>query len=191
MTEFVYDRAPSRVYWELTRACALACRHCRAEAIPGRAGRELSFAEECRLLEALGGFGGRGPSVVLSGGDPLERPDVWELLHAGAGLGLDMAVSPSGTPSLAPAAVGRLARSGARAISLSVDGPDAAAHDGFRGVPGCFATVRNHGQNMFGKLSLHSRLEAAAYATRHGVLPVGPPPAPPAPAGAPREDGRR
>jgi AdoMet-dependent heme synthase len=136
---FVYDRAPSRVYWELTRACDLACRHCRAEAIPRRDPGELDTAEGRRLLEELGEFGDRPPSVVLTGGDPLRRPDFWELLEHGGRLGLDMAVSPSGTPLLTPDVVRRLQQAGARAMSLSLDGSDAVRHDRFRGVPGCFA----------------------------------------------------
>jgi radical SAM protein len=138
MGEFVYDRAPARVYWELTRACALACRHCRAEAIRARDPRELTLAEGRRLLDALRQFGDRGPSVVLTGGDPLQRPDVWDLLAHGAALGLDMAVSPSGTGALTPEVLRRLRETGARAMSVSLDGSDAARHDAFRGVPGCF-----------------------------------------------------
>jgi radical SAM protein with 4Fe4S-binding SPASM domain len=138
-TAFVYEDAPKRVYWELTRACDLACRHCRAEAIPCRDPRELTTDEGRRLLAALREFGGAGPAVVLTGGDPLKRPDFWDLLAHGTGLGLDVAVAPSGTPLLTPDVVGRLARAGVRAMSLSLDGPDAASHDGFRGVPGCFA----------------------------------------------------
>jgi radical SAM protein len=136
--EYVFDRAPSRVYWELTRACDLTCRHCRAEAVPSRDPCELTPAEARRLLEALREFGGRGPSVVLTGGDPLKRPDFWEVLEHGAALGLDMAVSPSGTPLLTGVVVERLGQAGARAMSLSLDGADAARHDAFRGVPGCF-----------------------------------------------------
>ena len=102
--DFVYDAAPKRVYWELTRACDLACRHCRAEAIPGRDPRELTTDEGRRLLEALRECGGAGPSVVLTGGDPLKRPDFWDLLAHGVGLGLDVAVAPSGTPSFGPCA---------------------------------------------------------------------------------------
>lgn len=136
---FVFDRAPLRVYWELTRACDLACRHCRAEAIPSRDPRELDTAEGRRLLEALHEFGGGGPRVVLTGGDPLKRPDFWDLLKHGVALGLDMSVAPSGTPALMPDVVRRLKRAGAEAMSLSLDGSDPARHDGFRGVPGCFA----------------------------------------------------
>lgn len=137
--DFVYDVAPKRVYWELTRACDLACRHCRAEAIPGRDPRELTTDEGRRLLEALRESGGAGPSVVLTGGDPLKRPDFWDLLAHGVGLGLDVAVAPSGTSLLTPEAVGRLKQAGVRAMSLSLDGSDPARHDGFRGVAGCFA----------------------------------------------------
>jgi radical SAM protein len=141
MAEFVYDRAPSRVYWELTRACDLACRHCRAEALRTRDPRELTRAEGRRLLEELRQFGDRAPSVVLTGGDPLRHPDVWDLLAHGAALGLDMAVSPSGTPALAGDAIRRLREAGARAMSVSLDGSDARRHDAFRGVPGSFAAT--------------------------------------------------
>jgi radical SAM protein len=143
MGEFVYDRAPTRVYWELTRACDLACRHCRAEAVCDRDPRELTRDEGRRFLEGLRQFGERGPSVVLTGGDPLRHPEVWEFLAHGAGLGLDMAVSPSGSPALTGDVVRRLREAGARAMSVSLDGSDAARHDAFRGVPGSFeATMR-------------------------------------------------
>jgi radical SAM protein len=137
-SDFVYDRAPRRVYWELTRACDLACRHCRAEAIACRDPRELTTDEGRHLLEAFRELGDPGPAVVLTGGDPLARPDFWDLLDHGVRLGLPMDVAPSGTPLLTPEVVGRLAGAGARAMSLSLDGPDAARHDGFRRVPGCF-----------------------------------------------------
>jgi len=137
-SDFVYDRAPRRVYWELTRACGLACRHCRAEAIASRDPRELTTDEGRRLLDALRELGDPGPAVVLTGGDPLARPDFWDLLDHGVRLGLPMEVAPSGTPLLTPEVVGRLAGAGARAMSLSLDGPDAAGHDGFRRAPGCF-----------------------------------------------------
>ncbi len=137
-SELVYDDAPRRVYWELTRACDLACRHCRAEAIPWRDPRELTTDEGRRLLDGLREFGEPGPAVVLTGGDPLKRPDFWELLEHGVKVGLPTDVAPSGTPTLTAEVIGRLRQAGVRAMSLSLDGPDAASHDGFRGVPGCF-----------------------------------------------------
>jgi radical SAM protein len=138
VSRLVFDRAPRRLYWELTRACDLACRHCRAEAVPRRHPGELDTAEGRRLLEAVCGFGEPPPHVVLTGGDPLKRPDFWDLLGYGIGLGLDVAVAPSGTPTLTTGVVARFATAGVRAMSLSLDGAEAAGHDGFRGVPGCF-----------------------------------------------------
>src|SRR5262249_13875120 len=121
-----------------TRACSLACRHCRAEAIPCRDPRELDTGEGRRLLEALRAFGVPPPAVVLTGGDPLERPDFWKLLAHAVGLRLDVAVAPSRNPRRTGGGIGRLRQAGVRAMSLSLDGSDAARHDGFRGVPGCF-----------------------------------------------------
>jgi AdoMet-dependent heme synthase len=136
--EHVFDEAPYRVYWELTRACELACRHCRADAAGSRDPGELDLEEGRRFLEALREFDGPGPHLVLTGGDPLKRPDFWTLLHHAVGLGFHVAVAPSGTPALTATTVHRLRESGVQAMSLSLDGPDAARHDGFRGVPGCF-----------------------------------------------------
>ncbi len=134
----IFDEAPLRVYWELTRACDLACRHCRAEAIASRDPRELSSAEGRRLLDALRSASAP-PRVVLTGGDPLKRPDFWALLEHGVGLGLGVAVAPSGTPALTIEVVRQLRRAGVEAMSLSLDGSDAVRHDGLRGVSGCFA----------------------------------------------------
>jgi MoaA/NifB/PqqE/SkfB family radical SAM enzyme len=65
------------LYWEMTQACDLACRHCRAAAIPRRDPRELSTEEGFRLLDTITGFGSRLPHVVFTGGDPLRRPDLY------------------------------------------------------------------------------------------------------------------
>jgi radical SAM protein len=122
----------------MTRACELACRHCRAEAMPAPDPDELTTAEGRQLLAALTGFGPPAPHVILTGGDPFKRADFWELLEHGASLGLALSVAPSGTPALTAAAIHRLHATGVGAISLSLDGSDAARHDGLRGVPGCF-----------------------------------------------------
>ncbi|MFQ5683104.1 MAG: TIGR04053 family radical SAM/SPASM domain-containing protein [Candidatus Binatia bacterium] len=136
---YVYSKAPFLIYWELTRACDLACRHCRAEAIAERSMEELSTSEAQALLEKISGFGGRGPHLVLTGGDPLKRPDFFELLEYGARLGLNMSVAPSGTNALTREVFRRFRACGVQSISLSLDGSSAEKHDGFRGVPGCFA----------------------------------------------------
>jgi len=134
----MFDRAPQRVYWEVTRACSLACRHCRAEASPQADPGELSSAEGRKLLDRLAEFGDPKPKVILTGGDPLERADLFELIEHARSLGLGVSVSPSATPKLTPDVVFRLANAGVEAISLSIDGATAAHHDALRGVPGCF-----------------------------------------------------
>ncbi len=134
----VHER-PFIVIWETTRACALACAHCRADAILHRNPLELSTDEGKALLDDLAAYGPPRPVVVLTGGDPFERPDLAELVAHGAAAGLSMALSPSVTPRLTRDVLHELRDAGARAVSLSLDGADAASHDGFRGVQGVFA----------------------------------------------------
>jgi MoaA/NifB/PqqE/SkfB family radical SAM enzyme len=124
------QEAPLRVYWEVTRACDLAY---RAEAAPRRDPSELSAAEGRRLLDALGATTAP-PRVVLTGGDPLKRSDLWALLEHGVEIGLGVSVAPSATPLLTVEGVRRLRRAGAEAMSLGLDGSDAVRHDGLRGV---------------------------------------------------------
>ncbi|HEV8616811.1 MAG TPA: radical SAM protein [Methylomirabilota bacterium] len=138
-TAFVFDMAPRRVYWEITRACDLVCRHCRAEAAPAPDPSELTQAEGLRLLDDLARFGHPLPHVVLTGGDPLKRADVFTLIRHARGSGLGVSVAPSATPLLTDAALAELKAAGAQAISLSLDGSTAARHAALRGVPGCFA----------------------------------------------------
>ncbi|HXG04049.1 MAG TPA: TIGR04053 family radical SAM/SPASM domain-containing protein [Candidatus Binatia bacterium] len=137
MTAYRFEAAPVRVYWELTRACDLACRHCRAEAIRQRAPDELTTAEAVRVLRALAAATPR-PHVVLTGGDPLKRPDLRQLVERAAELGLRPSVAPSATVALDRTVVEDLKRAGVAAMSLSLDGPRAAQHDAIRGVLGCF-----------------------------------------------------
>jgi len=135
---FVYARAPQRVYWETTRACDLACRHCRAEAVPDPDPAELTTAEGRQLLERVAAFGEPLPHVVLTGGDPLKRTDLFELVAAARELGLRVSVAPSATPLLTSEALRQLHAAGIDAISLSLDGSTAADHDAIRGIPGTY-----------------------------------------------------
>lgn len=132
----MYDHAPRIVIWEMTRACALACRHCRAEAIPRRDPLELTTMEAFKLVDDV--YACDRPVFVLTGGDPLMRDDIYEIVEYGTSLNIPMSVSPSATGRLTRAAVTRLATAGVRRISLSLDAPDAQAHDAFRGVVGSF-----------------------------------------------------
>ncbi|MBI2554542.1 MAG: TIGR04053 family radical SAM/SPASM domain-containing protein [Candidatus Rokubacteria bacterium] len=135
---FVFARAPLRVYWELTRACDLACLHCRAEAIPRRHPDELTTAQGFRLLDQLAEFGAPPPHVILTGGDPLKRPDLLALVGHAVSVGLPVSVSPSATGLLTRERVQALKAAGVEAMSLSLDGSTGERHDGLRGVPGTF-----------------------------------------------------
>ena len=129
---------PFIVIWEVTRACQLVCTHCRADAIRSRSPFELTTNEGRQLLDDLASFGAPRPLVVLTGGDPFERPDLPELVAHGTGLGLSMALSPSVTDRLTREVLVELYDAGAKAISLSLDGATAQTHDSFRGVDGVF-----------------------------------------------------
>ena len=138
MTVFAFDRAPLRVYWELTRACDLACRHCRANAIRDRAADELTTDECDAVLASLARATGPMPHVIFTGGDPLNRPDLVPLVRAAVSRGLPVSVAPSATHRLSRETIHALADAGVSAMSLSIDAPTAAYHDGLRGVLGCF-----------------------------------------------------
>jgi radical SAM protein len=131
-----FSQAPFLVIWEVTRACDLACLHCRASADPVRHPLELTTEEGFRLLETVREFG--DPIMIFTGGDPLKRPDLFQLLEHSVRLGLRTTVSPSPTPLLTPEAIAGFQRAGVARISISVDGWDAASHDDFRQVPGSF-----------------------------------------------------
>lgn len=132
------DVRPFMVIWETTMACDLTCLHCRAEAIASQDPQRLTTAEGKMLLDQIKTFGKPTPIVVLTGGDPFKREDIFELTAYGTEIGLSMAVSPSATPLLTRDNLQRLRDAGAKAISLSLDGSTAASHDAFRGVDGSF-----------------------------------------------------
>jgi MoaA/NifB/PqqE/SkfB family radical SAM enzyme len=136
---FVFDRAPQRVYWEVTRACSLACRHCRAEASTRADPGELDTADGEALLDRIAAFGEPKPHVILTGGDPLERGDLFQLIAHARTRGLRVSVSPSATPRLTASVIAQLGAAGVEAISLSIDRAQAAEHDALRGADGCFA----------------------------------------------------
>jgi radical SAM protein len=134
------------IYWELTRACGLACRHCRAEAIPTRNPAELTTTEGLALLDAITGFGRPCPHLVFTGGDPLLRPDLVPLVGAATERGLGSSLAPSATAELTPEILAQLKSAGTQNMSLSLDGSSPERHDAFRGVPGTFAqTIRAAG----------------------------------------------
>jgi radical SAM protein len=131
-----FRRAPFLVIWETTQACALACRHCRASARPWRDPFELSTAEGKDLIEQVAGMG--TPLLVLSGGDPVNRPDLFDLVRHAKACGLRTATIPAATTDLTEELVHRLKDASLDQMALSLDFPTAAQHDAFRGVPGAF-----------------------------------------------------
>lgn len=135
---FDLGQRPFLVLFELTRACELACRHCRAEACPGAHPDELTTAEVRAVLDDLAALGAPRPIVVLTGGDPFTRSDLTELIAHGSRLGLAMALSPSGTPLATADRLAAARAAGAHTVSFSFDGAGAATHDDFRGVAGSF-----------------------------------------------------
>src|SRR5579871_6032550 len=131
-----FDRAPLLVIWEVTQACDLACVHCRASAQPLRHPQELSTEQGFRLLDQIRSFG--EPLMVFTGGDPLKRPDLYELIRYSVSIGLRTNVTPSATPLLTAEAIENFKKAGVARLAISLDGPDADTHDHFRGIPGTF-----------------------------------------------------
>jgi len=134
-----YDpaRAPRLVAWESTRACDLACVHCRAVAQRHPDPRQLSTEEAFRLVDDIAGF--QEPVIlILTGGDPLKREDIYDVAARATREGLRVVMSPSGT-QVTSQIVAKLKRAGVQRISVSLDGSTAKIHDGFRRVPGAFA----------------------------------------------------
>ena len=131
-----YERAPFIVIWETTRACALACVHCRAEAIPRRDPRELTTEEGRALIEAIRRFGDPPPLLVFTGGDPLRRPDIVDLVRHGTAQGLSVSLTPSATGAATEARLKALRDAGLARLAVSLDGASAAVHDAFRRVQG-------------------------------------------------------
>ena len=133
---FVYDDAPQRIYWELTRACDLACSHCRANAHAFANPHELNTLEVYRVLDEIAAE--CKPHIILTGGDPLKRRDFFDIVKHTIDLGLACLVAPSATPLLTREVIDDLASLCVTAMSLSLDGAAAQTHDALRGVEGTF-----------------------------------------------------
>jgi MoaA/NifB/PqqE/SkfB family radical SAM enzyme len=131
--------APPLVIWETSQACDLACSNCRASAAPRRHSLELTTKEGIRLLEEVRAFG--NPLMVLTGGDPLKRPDLFTLIRSSVALGLRTDVKVSATPLLTRAAIEQLKDAGVDRMGIELDGWDAPSHDEIWGVLGSFDCV--------------------------------------------------
>ena len=126
------------IAWEVTRSCNLACKHCRAEAHLDPYPGELDTQQAKALIDTFPETG--NPIIIFTGGEPLLRPDIFELVTHANDKGLRCVMAPNGTLITAENAV-TMRETGIQRCSISIDGPDAASHDAFRGVPGAFASA--------------------------------------------------
>ena len=131
-----FNERPFILFWEVTRACALACKHCRAIAQPKAHPEELTHEEALALVETIAEL--RPPMLVLTGGDPMMRADIHDIIRAATAKGLRVALSPAATPRLVHTDFHQLKEAGVVSLSLSLDGATQETHDRFRGVPHTF-----------------------------------------------------
>ena len=136
LVEANFDLAPFTIAWEITRACAFACRHCRAEAQPQRDPNELTAVEARRLIDQIREFG--DPILVITGGDPMMRRDLYDILGYAVEKGLRTSLTPTTTRLVTREALARVKEVGVRRVAVSLDGPTAEVHDVFRGFRGSF-----------------------------------------------------
>ncbi|MGN6735590.1 MAG: radical SAM protein, partial [Candidatus Binatia bacterium] len=126
-----FNQRPFTVVWETTGACDLACVHCRAEARPQRNADELGFQEVQGLIQSVKAFGIPYPLFILTGGDPAKRSDIFDIISYARSEGLRVAMTPSATPLITRSAIQSFAQAGLVRLAVSLDGKDAASHDGF------------------------------------------------------------
>lgn len=132
-----FDVSPFIVIWEVTQSCDLVCLHCRANARTCRDPLELTTLQGRGLVDDITGFG--SPLLVLTGGDPLKREDLYDLITYSVAKGLRTTVSPSVTPLLTNESIRKLREAGISRIAVSLDGSTGEIHDSFRGVRGSHA----------------------------------------------------
>jgi radical SAM protein len=130
-----FDMAPFTIAWEVTRACAYACVHCRADAQHRRDPRELTTTEAKALIERLAAFG-NNPILIFTGGDPMMRPDLFELVEYAAARGLRCSLTPTATALPTTERLQKARDAGIRRVALSLDAPRSEIHDDFRKVKG-------------------------------------------------------
>lgn len=129
-----YAERPILVFWETTKACLLSCKHCRAEAIDHPLPGELSTSESLEFVRSLETFGKPYPVLILTGGDPLMKQGIFEIVSAAREKGIPVGFSPSVTPNLNASSVQTLKELGVSTVSVSLDGATPHSHEGVRGV---------------------------------------------------------
>lgn len=138
-----FEERPILVFWESTRACSLACKHCRAEAVLNPSPGELSTSEALAFVESLISFGRPYPVLIFTGGDILMRSDAFLLARRARELGIPFGMAPSVTPRMTEACLYDMRDAGVKVVSVSLDGACEVTHDGIRGVSGHFRQTIN------------------------------------------------
>lgn len=136
---------PRLIFWELTTACNLKCVHCRACPVDQRSPEDLTLQEGKELLDEIASYA--SPAVVLSGGEPLVRPDVFEIASYGTSKGLRMLLATNGT-MVTPEIAKEVVQAGIQRVSVSIDGATALTHDSFRRIDGAFESAWNGIENF-------------------------------------------
>jgi radical SAM protein len=143
MSPVNFDQAPILLFWETTKACNLACRHCRAEAIGTALPGQLTTEQGMRLIDDLHAFTPRHPVIIFTGGDPFMRDDLFDLAEHARTYGMPIGFAPSVTPLLTRDIATRMLEVDSKTVSISLDGADAATHEGVRQVEGHFAKTED------------------------------------------------
>jgi radical SAM protein len=145
-----FDLAPFTIAWEVTRACAFKCVHCRADAQRQRHPDELNTAEAKRLINQIAEFsldgaanGASSPILIFTGGDPMMRRDLFELIAHATQTGLRCSLTPTATALATRERLEQARQAGIRRVALSLDAPTAQVHDAFRQVPGSWERTMN------------------------------------------------
>ncbi|HET6385201.1 MAG TPA: radical SAM protein, partial [Armatimonadota bacterium] len=136
-TQEDFAHSPFVMFYEVTRACDLVCKHCRACAQPRRHPSELTPELSKQLIDQIASFP-KPPVLVFTGGDPMKRDDIFDLVRYAGDAGLSTAITPAATSLVTRDALVKLKDAGLKRLALSLDSPDPATHDAFRGVPGSY-----------------------------------------------------
>lgn len=142
MQRFTSASAPKEIYWEVTRSCPLACSYCPSMSSPEQHPRELTTEEGLDLIDHLANFGSPPPRLILTGGNPLCRPDLFDLIARAKEHGFPIAVELSTLPDISPDRLAELVEAGVESVALNLDGPDASTHDRVSGIEGAYARTR-------------------------------------------------
>lgn len=175
---------PRLIAWEITRKCHLACKHCRASATCLDYSGELTTHESFKLLENIASFKEQ-IIIILTGGEPMSRDDVYDIAEYGNNLGLKMVMAPCGQ-LITDETAGKIKHSGIKRLSFSIDGANRETHDSFRGVSGAFDSTlrgieicREHGiefqiNTTVTKLNIHELPDILELAIRIGAAAFHP-----------------